>query len=106
MVFDGYPGEPGLRQEDNNLNVIFSGEASADEKIKGLLENSKDRKNTVVVSDDREIAYFAKHAGAKPLNVGEFIKPAAAAHKDMGGDELNYTQISKINEELRKLWLK
>jgi hypothetical protein len=69
----------------------------------------------VVVSDDKEIKFFAKSLGAKIKATEEFIKPKT---KSLGVDnrkkqprdeffdyELTYTQRSKINEELRKIWL-
>jgi len=92
--------------------VVFSGDSSADEKIKSMLENLQDRKNTVVVSDDREIASFARHCGAKAMSVEEFIglpRRSAAQRQARENDTkpvLNYSQTAKINEELKKLWLK
>jgi len=78
-----------------------------------LIERSTDRKNTVVVSDDREISLFARHCGVKAMSVEEFIRPPrsqAGRGQDSAAGEakqgLNYTQQARINEELKKLWLK
>jgi predicted RNA-binding protein with PIN domain len=115
VVFDGYPKIQDSAIGDANIKVVYSGGDSADTKIKTMLENSRNIKNTVVVSDDKEIKFFAKSLGAKIKATEEFIKPKT---KSLGVDnrkkqprdeffdyELTYTQRSKINEELRKIWL-
>jgi len=96
------------------MDIVFSRRISADEFIKKILESYASKKNIVVVSDDREIKYFAKDSGAKALGIGEFIAPVSR-QKELRrrGENLmqeeakvNYTQMSKINAELKKLWLK
>ncbi len=110
IVFDGYPDMQGLKEVDANINIIFSRQESADEKIKKLVEKSGNPKILVVVSDDREIKFFIKSLGAKHVGVEEFInskkrpKPA-----DIDGSlkiELTYSQMANINKELSKIWLK
>jgi predicted RNA-binding protein with PIN domain len=118
IVFDGYPKYTGEKTDVADIDVIFSRQDSADEKIKKIVENSGDFKNTVVVSDDKEIRFFVKSIGAKMKGVEEFINPlnlsqARAKRKgrlkekeDFPELELTYSQMQKINEELRKIWLK
>ena len=65
----------------------------------------------VVVSDDREVKFFAKAAGAKSQSVEElmrFNKQAIRQPKpgDLSKDELSYSQVDNINKELKDLWLK
>ncbi len=73
-----------------------------------MVETSKDPKNIAVVSDDREIIFFIKSVGASAIGVEEFINPEGNPQKkeDLIKTELNYSQISKINQELKALWLK
>jgi len=113
IVFDGYPDSHNPI-EDSGMDIVFSRRISADEFIKKILESYASKKNIVVVSDDREIKYFAKDSGAKALGIGEFIAPVSR-QKELRrrGENLmqeeakvNYTQMSKINAELKKLWLK
>jgi hypothetical protein len=119
VVFDGYPKYTGEKIDVADISVIFSRQDSADEKIKKIVENSGDFKNTVVVSDDKEIRFFVKSIGAKVKGVEEFINPSNLPQvrfkrkgrlKGSEGDfpelELTYSQMQKINEELRKIWLK
>lgn len=113
VVFDGFINEPQLGRYSNEIKVIFSYDETADEEIKRIIERAKNKKNIVVVSDDREIADFAKISGAKPLSVNEFLKPAnedsdefMRIQNDSLKQQLNYSQIHAINEELKKKWLK
>ncbi len=74
-----------------------------------MVEASKNPKNIVVVSDDREIKFFVKSVGARSIGVEEFIHPEGKPQRkkeDLIKSELNFSQISKINQELKALWLK
>lgn len=97
--------------DEPDITVIFSRKVSADEKINLLIEETSNRKIIIVVSDDREIQYSAKSLGAQVLGVDEFF--AAAQNRTVNTrknepakSELNFSQMQKINEELRRLWLK
>jgi len=108
VVFDGYSGESLDNQEKGNLMVIFSRRESADERIKKLLELIPNPKNVVVVSDDKEIKFYALACRAKVQSVEDFLSlQDKLAHKriQVPVAEINYTQMHKINEELKKLWL-
>ncbi len=108
VVFDGYP-DKSYEQADTGVKVVFSREDSADGRIKEILETSGVAASTVVVSDDKEIKFFAKACGAKAISVEEFIpskEKKQLKNSDLTKPELNYTQMHKINEELKKLWLK
>ena len=111
VVFDGYPDANQTVLDEPDITVIFSRKVSADEKINLLIEETANRKIIIVVSDDREIQYNAKSLGAKVLGIDEFF--AAAGNRQVNTKklepaktELNYSQMQKINEELRRLWLK
>jgi len=107
VVFDGYP-EPSSNKTASDTNIVFSGNETADEKIKRVVESSDNPKNIIVVSDDKEIKFFAKVCGAKAIGVEEFIptkEKKAKDEDDLLKAELTYAQIDKINKELRKIWL-
>lgn len=109
IVFDGYP-DTKADSAENQINIVYSRRITADEKIGMLIEESGNRKNIIVVSDDNEIKSAAKFLGAHPIGVEEFISKEEKAHKNKAADlikpELNYSQMEEINKELRKLWLR
>ena len=109
LVFDGYP-EAEEKKQENQINIIFSRSQTADEKIKKIVEASGDRKNIIVVSDDKEIRFAVKGLGVKCLSVEEFISPKEKKMRvktaDISKVELTYAQIQQINQEFKKIWLK
>ncbi|MDP3731872.1 MAG: NYN domain-containing protein [Candidatus Omnitrophota bacterium] len=108
VVFDGYPKVSAQNLEEAGIDVVFSREETADARIKMMVETSKNPKDIVVVSDDREIIFFIKSVGASAIGVEEFIIPEENPQRkkeDPIKPELNYSQISKINEELKALWV-
>lgn len=108
MVFDGYPDSRYLNHQ-TYIEVIFTREGSADERIRRIVEESNNAKNIVLVSDDKEIRLFAKSYGAKIQGIEEFISGKEKFQKnkkDMLKPELTYSQMHKINQELRRIWLK
>lgn len=110
IVFDGYPPSGFNPDEAIGAEIIFSRKISADEKIKRIVEESAQRKNIVVVSDDKGIKLMIKGLGSQWLGVGDFLgvnkKDRHPKEKDLLKQELNYSQIDAINKELGKLWLK
>lgn len=121
MVFDGYPNLSSQKLDKEEISVIFSKEETADNRIKKILETQGNPKNTVVVSDDKEIRFFVRAVGARSIGVEEFIHPATIYrarinHKEKSGralqerdllkPELSYSQIDQINRELKARWLK
>ena len=79
-----------------------------------MVEESANRKNIIVVSDDKEIKFMIRSLGAQHLSIEDFIGrdegPAEAKgkkkSKELSKQELNYTQMRDIDEELKKIWLK
>jgi len=112
VVFDGYYADSlRLKQGFAEVNIIFSCQKSADEIIKDLVEKADKPGNIIVVSDDKEVKLFSRVLGAKVIGVEEFILPKAARNqpekeRECIKAELNYTQRQRINEELKKIWLK
>ena len=109
IIFDGYPRTPELvKSPADNMEIIFSRKVSADETIKRLLEKAAGVKDIVVVSDDKEIIGFSRLIGARPLSVKDFIRRKDKLDLFRTRElkpELTYTQMHKINQELRKIWL-
>ena len=109
VVFDGYVDSALENLNESNLKIIFSCDQSADERIRRILELSDNAKNVVVVSDDKEIIFFAKGYRARAVSVEEFIGSKDGpqrVNQDSGESKIGFSAMHKINEELRKLWLK
>jgi hypothetical protein len=74
-----------------------------------MLEVHANPKSIVVVSDDKEIRSNARFFGCQCLSVEDFLgskdKSPGSKLKD-SESEISYTAKHKINEELRKIWLK
>jgi predicted RNA-binding protein with PIN domain len=110
LVFDGYRGDFAYVAAGENFSVIFSEDESADERIEKLIRASANPKTIVVVTDDREVALRAKADGAKVLSVDEFMQPVktrpTSDNSELAKQELTFTQKSRINQELKNIWLK
>lgn|GEM_PF-4425592 len=95
--------------------MIFSGNKSADSVIKQLLEKAVHPSEVIVVSDDREVGFFARQSRARALGVDAFIvshqearRTLQAAEEDTESKkcELSRDEEERINRELRERWLK
>jgi predicted RNA-binding protein with PIN domain len=109
VVFDGYADLSVMNAKNSDIMAVFSQNQTADERINKLIENSVNPKTLVVVSDDKQIILFAKACGAKSMSVEEFLgrkEKLSEDNSDSLKPEINYSQMQKINQELRKLWLK
>lgn len=107
VVFDGYPDNELAGNNFYGINVVFSKGASADERIKSMLERCQGAKGIVVVSNDKEIKFSARSLGAAVLKVEEFVEKKNKRQTAClnSQPELTHTQMHKINTELKKLWL-
>jgi len=107
VVFDGHPDHFGSSCPYGDIRVIFSDGCSADDKIKRMVEEDKDQKNCVVVSDDKDIFLYARSLGAKIMSVKAFAsveRPKRIASHD--GKYISLSRQEKINKELSGIWLK
>ena len=118
IVFDGQSGL-GERLNVTGVQVVFSSDDSADEEIKRIVAEAKNRKNITVVTDDRAIQYYVRALGANVVSVYDFF---AKAHLTSPPDEAadttrprninaagkNISKVveHKINLELEEFWLK
>jgi len=110
VVFDGYPDLTNKELNNKDIDIVFSKSQTADERIKKIVESVDNPKNIIVISDDKEIKFSVKVIGARIKSIEEFLAPKASTKKKESSlipkPEITYTQMQKINEELRKIWLK
>ena len=115
VVFDGQPGVYG-RIESSTVKTVFSQYGSADDLIKKLVGQSANKKQIIVVTDDRELLLYVRAMGASIMPVREFIrllKPSAAGSKrtqkassiKVDSKKISYTAEHQITQEMEKIWL-
>ncbi len=106
VFFDGVRN-PDIAFEFPMFEVIFSGEKTADLKIKEFLEKYRPSAG-FVVSDDREVRFYAHKAGIKSLSVGEFLswQEEDDEEEEISDKELSSEDIEEINSELEEIWLR
>ena len=115
IVFDGRAGIE-YQQMSVSVEVVFSKDEIADNKIRSIVEKARNKKNIIVVTDDREIQYAVKANGAKVLSVKDFL---AQGNKSQASRTSNRKRSSKnekqkriprviefqITSEMKKIWL-
>jgi predicted RNA-binding protein with PIN domain len=109
IVFDKYPSAKNPMTPDYGTRIVFSGDESADERIKRMVEDSSNPKTVVVVTDDRQIQWYVRSAGAVVMGVEEFLANAPKKHPSQGKDsdlKLSAEAENLINREFRDIWLK
>ena len=108
VVFDGY-AKPEFLRQFTEFKVIFSEGQTADTVIKNKVANAKNKKQIVVVTDDREILDFSRREGARLMKVIDFISPAKKKkklQKNSSSKDISYSLEREITESLRNIWLK
>ncbi len=89
------------------FDVVFSIDESADDKIRKIVQQSKNPKNIVVVTDDRELKFLVRSLQARTINVQEFLgKAKKDTNKIQDEKRLSISAKEEIAEELRKIWLR
>ena len=74
VVFDGAPDEhfaDGSTYKGVRVHYAERG-SDADERIKNLVESSRERRTLVVVTSDRALGEYVRRCGAQVLRAGEF----------------------------------
>ena len=117
IVFDGQPGMWGQASVPT-VNVIFTETGSADDKIKSLVEDSRLKKNIVVVSDDKDIKFAVRPLGATVMGVKEFLskcRPRSTSTKFSSKKikmrvkeeekSISKSLEYKITSEFERIWL-
>ena len=109
VVFDGKPGMYGFPHA-SETRVFFTEYETADDKIKWIVEEAVNKKEIVVVTDDRDLLLYVRKLGAKIMSVSEFMAKAQhAGHQKSGpsdkGKNISAVFEHKINQEFEKIWI-
>lgn len=107
-VFDGHPDHYGSSPQ-GDIRVIFSDGCSADDTIKRMVDDDGQKKNCVVVSDDKDVYLYARSLGCRVMSVQAFVKGgvrAAARGVPADGKYISLSRQEKINKEFSEIWLK
>jgi len=109
IIFDGRPG-PVQPIQSSIVDIVFSYDDTADDRIKEAVRQAQNSKSYVVVTDDRAIQYAVRADGAKVLVVKEFLnrlKPVKSRSNSKGSHRgISSDRADEINTELKNLWLK
>ncbi len=111
IVFDG-KAEMISPPMKTAVRVIFSKDRSADDKIKYMVEHSRNPKRLVVVTDDKQIVFYCRSLGARIMPVKSFLsnsllsKRRSVSDGDAEKSELDSATAAAITESLKKIWLK
>lgn len=112
IVFDGQPGMYGIPVV-SEVKVVFTEYESADDLIKERVQGSKNKKDIIVVTDDRQLLLYVRNLGAGVMSVREFTsksilnnsrgsKPGKPVEK---GKIISSSFEHLVNQELEQLWL-
>jgi len=115
IVFDGQPGMFGGTKTDS-VSVIFTEHETADDRIKKIVDCAVNKRNIVVVTEDREIQVYVKKLGSRVLAVRDFFGKAKKKQDfqeslkrkiGLGEDQrVSKSAEYRINNELKEVWLK
>jgi predicted RNA-binding protein with PIN domain len=112
IVFDGQAGVVSPKKT-SGVKVVFSSGETADDLIKRLVGNTENKKSVYVVTDDKALGQSVKGLGAKVLSVKDFfgkpqekISKALKVKKISEEKDISMVMEFKINDELKKAWLK
>ncbi|VAX37637.1 hypothetical protein MNBD_UNCLBAC01-1646 [hydrothermal vent metagenome] len=114
VVFDGKADIFG-GMESSSMNIIFSKDETADDKIKRMVAALDNAKSTLVVTNDKEIQCAVNLSGAKAISVQAFLsqgrptrqkvtRRSASSHK-APVKKMARNVETKITEEMEKIWL-
>jgi predicted RNA-binding protein with PIN domain len=104
VVFDGAPDEHFADGASyRGVRVFYAARGSdADERIKSLVESSRERRTLRVVTSDRALAEYVRRCGAPVVRAGEFRRRMEDA--DAGGATEN-TDAPPIEESTER-WMR
>ena len=86
-VFDGAPDAHFADGSSYRGVRLFYAEgfANADERIKSIVEESRERRTFIVVTSDRALADYVRRCGAKTVRAGEFRREIDAINRRTAG---------------------
>ena len=113
VVFDGQEGIV-HSQKKSALKIVFSQNESGDEKIRRIVKGAPNKRNIVVVTDDKELRFSIRALGARLQSVKDFLakldiypgqekKKKAIIREDKKKIPLSLEY--KITQELESIWL-
>ena len=107
IVFDGKI-DMDLVTCEKEFEITFSDEKSADEIIQRKVARYKNKRELVVVTDDRQVQSRAKTEGANILSARNFLNKVGKQDKKdkSNSKEISYKTQKEITDELRDIWLK
>ncbi len=109
VVFDGEPqGSERHNPINSKLTVVYPRYGlSADDEIKGMLENGQHAKEMVLVTTDRELKSFAKEKGVRTVNSIEFYFTLKKAFVSQGRKEETLKRVNtRVSKSEVEQWLK
>ncbi len=106
IVFDGSPDViTPFPTKEHHIHIIFTTKSSADEKIIKIVENSKNPRNIIVITNDREIKETVRALNAQTLSPKAFLQPKKKIIKLKYAKPFPETEQGKeITQELMNLW--
>ena len=96
-----------------DVSVVFTEYESADDLIKCRVEEAKNKKEFVVVTDDKQLLLYVRSLGATVMSVGDFYKRSSATKLTAkgGGKPPQRPKVitssfeHAVNQEFEKIWL-
>ncbi|MBA3439132.1 MAG: NYN domain-containing protein [Pyrinomonadaceae bacterium] len=84
VVFDGAPDEFFADGSSYKGVQVFYGArgSNADERIKQMVEASRERRTLLVITSDRALADYVRRCGARIISAGDFQRSIAAVARD------------------------
>ncbi len=106
IVFDGTPNLEAIGRK-GRFELLFSNQTPADDLIINRIKRINNKKQVVMVSDDRQLRDSARSLGVKVCWAKDFV----FSKKKIIEEEENKKDISsalkdEITQEMRKIWLK
>ena len=95
------------------ISVVFTEYESADDLIKCRVQEAQNKKELVVVTDDKQLFLYVRSLGATIMSVGDFYKRSSSTKPTVkGGGKLpqkpkviTSSVEHVINQEFEKIWL-
>lgn len=104
VVFDGAPDEHFADGSSyRGVRVLYAVRGSdADERIKSLVESSRERRTLLVVTSDRALGEYVRRCGAQVLRAGEFRRRMEEAEAENAAENTDAPPI----EETPERWMR
>lgn len=107
LIFDGTKGVAFEQKPSYTpIDVIFSKDGTADDMIVRMAKKEMNKRETTVVTDDRELKEKVKLSGCSTLSVLEFFKQLTAKKTSTEKEkpDPNSKKGKDITEAMRKIW--